>query len=76
MFVTIARVHENLFSGTADSLTAPTTEGLVTILPKHEPLVANLKAGELIVRAHGEEKKFNITDGVLEVSGDQATVIL
>jgi len=76
MFVTIAKVHENLFSGEADSLTAPTTEGLVTILSKHEPLVANLKAGELVVRISGEEKKFTIVDGVLEVSGNQATVLL
>lgn len=76
MFVTIAKVHENLFSGEADSLTAPTTEGVVTILPKHEPLVANLKEGELIVRSKDGEKKFNVTDGVLEVSNNQATVLL
>jgi F0F1-type ATP synthase epsilon subunit len=82
MIVTISRVHENLFAGEAASLTAPTTEGVVTILPKHEPLVANLKAGIIVVRlpaqagTGAEEKRFEVTDGVLEVSGNQATVLL
>jgi F-type H+-transporting ATPase subunit epsilon len=76
MHVTIARVHENLFAGEALSLTAPTTEGEVTILPHHEPLVANLKPGSVIVRTEAEEKRFEVTDGVLEVSGNQATVLL
>ena len=76
MIVTVSRVHENLFAGEAVSLTAPTTEGVVTILSKHEPLVANLKAGTVVVRTGADEKKFEVTDGVLEVSGNQATVLL
>ncbi|MEK9177324.1 MAG: F0F1 ATP synthase subunit epsilon [Patescibacteria group bacterium] len=76
MNVTIAKVHENLFAGEALSLSVPTTEGVVTILPKHEPLVANLKAGSVVVRTKDGEKTFSVTDGVLEVSGNQATVLL
>ncbi len=76
MLVTIAKVHENLFAGEAQSLSVPTTEGIVTILPKHQPLVANIKAGVIVVRTVSEEKRFNVTDGVLEVSGNQATVLL
>lgn len=76
MKVTIARVHENLFAGEADSLSAKTTEGEVTILPKHEPFVANLAAGAIIVRTAEGEKRFEISEGVLEVSNDQATVLL
>lgn len=76
MQVTIARVHENLFSGEADSLTIPTTEGEVTILPNHEPLVTTLKPGTAVVSLEGEKKEFDVVDGVLEVSSNQATVIL
>ena len=76
MKVVIAKVHENLFSGEADSLTAPTTEGVVTVLPKHEPFVASLKAGVLTVRTPQGAREFPVIDGVLEVSGNQATVIL
>ncbi|MFA5877492.1 MAG: hypothetical protein WC880_03975 [Candidatus Paceibacterota bacterium] len=76
MLVTIAKVHENLFSGEALSLSAVTSEGKVTILPKHEPFVANLKAGEVVVKTASGEEKFDITEGVLEVSNNQVTVLL
>ncbi len=77
MKVVIAKVHENLFSGEALSLTAKAAEGEVTILPKHEPFVANLQAGStIIVRTSQGEQKFEIPGGVLEVSNNQATVLL
>ena len=76
MRVVIAKVHENLFAGEALSLSARTTEGEVTILPKHEPFVANLSEGAVIVRTAEGEQKFDISGGVLEVSNNQATVLL
>ena len=76
MRVTIAKVHENLFAGDALSLTAKTTEGEVTILPKHEPFVANLSSGTVIVRTAQGDQKFDVLGGVLEVSNNQATVLL
>ncbi|MES2135137.1 MAG: hypothetical protein V4449_02795 [Patescibacteria group bacterium] len=76
MLVVIAKVHENLFSGEALSLSAMTTEGKLTILPKHEPFVANLKAGEVVVKTAAGEERFDIIEGVLEVSGNQVTVLL
>lgn len=76
MRVVIAKVHENLFDGEALSLSATTTEGRVTVLPKHEPFVAHLKTGSLVVRTTEGEQAFDVTDGILEVSNNQATVIL
>jgi F-type H+-transporting ATPase subunit epsilon len=74
--VVIAKVHENLFNGEAQSLTVPTQDGIVTILSKHEPLVSTLKPGTVIVRTTEGPREFAVTDGVLEVSGNQATVLL
>jgi F-type H+-transporting ATPase subunit epsilon len=76
MIVTIAKIHENIFAGEALSMTAPTTDGDLTILGHHEPLVATLKPGKLVVRTTTGEKVFEVSDGVLEVSNDQATVLL
>ena len=76
MKVTVAKVHENLFSGEAEVLMASTTEGDMTILPHHEPIVATLKPGKLVVRSGGSDTSFEITDGVLEVSNNQVTVLL
>ena len=76
MQVNIARAHENVFAGEAKSVTVPTADGEVTILPKHEALVSTLKEGTITVRAAGGDQTFPVTDGVLEVSSDQVTVLL
>ena len=76
MNVTIAKVHENLFSGEALSVHVKTTEGEMTILPKHEAFVANLVPGIVSLKMAAGEQKFEIDGGVLEVSNDQVTLLL
>lgn len=77
MKLIIAKVDENLFDGEAESLSVPGREGEMTILGEHMPLVTTLKAGELVVRTkEGEEQRFPVEAGVLEVRRDGATVIL
>lgn len=76
MRVVVAEVHENLFDGEAVSVTVPTTEGEMTMLANHEPFVATLKPGEVIVRTKNSVEKFTVQGGVLEVSNNQATVLL
>lgn len=76
--LTIAKVGENLFDGDALSLTVPGAEGVLTILANHEALVAPLKAGTISFEAAGGEKQtFALENpGILEVSQNQATVII
>ncbi len=78
MHIVIAKVDEVFFDGEAYSLTAPGTDGEMTVLAEHMPLVTTLKAGELLVResAGAAPKIFPIVSGVLEVRHDGATVIL
>lgn len=76
MNVTIAKVHENVFSGDALSVSVKTTEGDMTVLPKHESFVANLVAGVVTVRTKEGAQNFEIDGGVLEISNDQVTVLL
>jgi F-type H+-transporting ATPase subunit epsilon len=77
MHLVIAKVTEVLFSGEAVSATLPGSEGQMTILSEHEPLITTLKAGVITVRVEGEaNKEFPIEGGVLEVRQDGATVIL
>lgn len=76
MYVVVSKVHENLFLGEARSLTVPTTEGELTILPKHEPFVSTLKEGTITVRTDGADQTFYATSGVLEISNDHVTVLL
>ena len=74
----IAKVDEILFEGEAYSMTLPGSEGELTVLGEHMPLISTLKAGDITVRLSkdGEPQVFPVTGGVLEVRSDGATVIL
>ena len=74
--LTISRVDEQLYSGNANAVTLPGTEGELTILAYHEPLVTMLKKGTVIVREGESVKRFSIDKGLLETSGNQVTVLV
>lgn len=76
--LTIAKVGENLFDGEAVSVIVPGTEGVLTIMAHHEAFVTPLKEGTIRVETEdGTKTEFELlTNGILEVSNNQATVIL
>lgn len=76
--LTIAAVGESLWEGEASALTITTLDGQVTILANHSPLVAPTKPCTVLVQdqnAHGHSIEL-ATEGVLEVSNNQVTVLL
>jgi len=76
MYVVVAKVDETLYEGEAESLTVPSTDGEMTVLGHHEPLITTLKAGTIVLRTSGGDKQFEISGGALEVGPHGATVIL
>lgn len=76
--LTVATVDTLLYQGEARSLTAPGAEGELTVLGSHEPFVTPLREGELVIRDDGasEPTTISIQSGLLEVSANQATVLL
>ena len=76
--LTIARIGENLFDGQAKSVTVPGEEGVLTVLAEHEAFVSPLKPGIIrIESAEGEKIELQIEEeGIVEVSNNQATVLL
>lgn len=76
MQIHIAKVNGVLYSGEAESLTAPGEAGEVTILANHVPLVTNLKPGRLTVHKSDGDEVFKIEKGILEVTAEGATVLL
>jgi F-type H+-transporting ATPase subunit epsilon len=78
MHLVIAKVDEVLFEGEAKSMTVPGQEGELTVMGEHMPLISTLKEGDITVRfGDGSAPRvFHVTDGVLEVRRDGATVIL
>jgi F-type H+-transporting ATPase subunit epsilon len=56
-----------------DSVTLPTTEGEISILADHIPLIANLASGEVVAISNGEHIPFAIVGGFVEVRKEDST---
>lgn len=77
MKVRIAKVGELLFEGEALSLNLPGTEGDMTILPQHSPLIATLRAGTVYVTdTKKQTQTFEIEKGLVEISNNEVIVLL
>jgi F-type H+-transporting ATPase subunit epsilon len=75
--LTISRVDGPVFSGAVRSMTLPGIDGEMTILPDHTALISPLSVGTLTITDHENvEHRFPVTTGTLEVSSNQATVLL
>ncbi len=75
MHVEVVTAERELYSGEADMVIAPGTEGELGILPKHAALLTTLKVGELLVKLSGAEEPFFVSGGFLEVSNNNVTVL-
>jgi F-type H+-transporting ATPase subunit epsilon len=75
MHVEIVTAERELYSGEADSLIAPGSEGELGILPRHAALLTTLKVGELLIKLSGAEEPFFVSGGFLEVSNNSVTVL-
>jgi F-type H+-transporting ATPase subunit epsilon len=58
-----------------DSVTLPGSEGQLTVLPEHAPLITSLKPGALFFRKGGQEVDVALSGGYLEVRDDRVTVL-
>ena len=50
-----------------DSVSIPTTSGVITVLSKHIPLVSTIKSGEMIVRKGGSGISYAVFKGLVNV---------
>jgi F-type H+-transporting ATPase subunit epsilon len=50
-----------------DQVTVPTTEGEITILPDHIPLIAGLASGDVVAFVNSEQVPMAVVGGFLEV---------
>jgi F-type H+-transporting ATPase subunit epsilon len=71
----IVSQDRQVFSGDADIVIVPGTQGEMGILPNHAPLLSTLKFGILRVRYQGQEQLFTVAGGVIEIQPDLITVM-
>jgi len=70
--VTLERI---VVSEDVDYVSAPGIDGVIGILPRHEPLLTALAFGELRYKKGSEELSFAIGGGFMEVRPDKVTVL-
>ncbi len=73
--VDIVSAEKEIYSGIAEMVFAPLVTGEVGILPRHAPLLARMKPGEVRVRTGAEELSFYVSGGLLEVQPHVVTVL-
>lgn len=64
-----------LYQDLVDSVSMPSIEGQITILPGHIPLISAIKPGEVLVKKAGKEVFFSVTKGIVEIDGKTITFL-
>ena len=72
----IVSAEGQIFSGNANMVFVPASEGEIGIAPRHAPLLTTLKAGEVRVQIDNqEEQSFYVSGGALEIQPHLVTVL-
>lgn len=72
----IYKLGETLYEGDASSITLPSADGELTILPHHIPLVTYLKAGTIHIKNEDKITDFPISGGFAEVKGEKTILLV
>lgn len=64
-----------LYKEHIESVSFPTVDGEITVLPHHIPLIAAVKPGELKIKKDGKEEFFSVTKGIVEIDGKTITFL-
>ena len=73
--VEIVTAERRVLEDSVDMVVAPSVEGVVGILPRHAPMVAVLKAGELRLKKGNDEIQVALTGGILQVEPTRVIVL-
>ncbi len=74
--LSVVSQESQLLSTEADTITAPTTTGEVTILPKHIPLYSKLQTGQFSYSNDGKQHWLIISDGFITVSPENEVTVI
>ncbi len=74
--VSVVTPEGSAYEGQAHHVVAPAFDGEMAVYPLHAPMVAVLGHGELrITRTDGAGQNFYLSGGVLQVAGDEVSIL-
>ncbi len=71
----IATPEREVYREMVDSVSLPTIDGEITVLPQHIPIATILKSGELTIRVGGQARPYAVSGGFIEVQPKQLVVL-
>lgn len=75
MTVDIITPDRKVFSGEANAVTFPGTQGQFQVLNNHAPLVSTLDKGQIQVQTASGQQTFTVDGGVVEVLQNKVLVL-
>ncbi len=74
--VELVSAHGRLWSGNSTHVQVPLTDGSLGILPRRQPLLANMGKGSVVVTtADNTSVSFTVNGGVVSVDSDFVTIV-
>ena len=71
--IKIATPQETLFNDQSETITVKTIDGVITILPRHVPLVSPIKSGYYQI---GDQARVDVSEAMLIVNDQSEVTIL
>ena len=65
----------NVFSGKVEKVIINTTEGEITVLKNHIPLIATTKLGKIIINQNNEVIEYYANPGVLKINKEEVLLM-
>ena len=75
--VDVVSAEEAIFSGSAEMVVVPGTEGELGIFPRHAPLLTRIKPGSVRIKLPDQDKEEHIyvSGGMLEIQPNVITIL-
>ncbi len=73
--IEIVSAERIVYTGEADMVVAPGSEGVLGILPRHAPLLTSLNPGILRIKQGAEEMAMAVSGGFLQVNNNRVEVL-
>ncbi len=75
MHLEIVTAEKVVLSEEVDQINAPTRDGRIGVLPRHEPLMTILNPGEMTIIKNGERMPFAVSGGFMEVLSNRVIIL-
>ncbi len=75
MLLEIITPEKKVFSQEVDQVSLPTSQGEITVLPHHLPIVSDIDPGEITIKRSGKSEHFVVGTGFVEVTSQKVSIL-